>query len=123
MGSSSALFVFIVVIGGLFFLDRDNSARTSKALWLPVIWLWIDASRPISVWLGMGLQSESPVDQLVAGTLIVLGIIVIGRRKDVIFLLRASWPVVLYFSFCLVSVLWSDFPGHALTRWVRALGD
>jgi len=123
MGSSIALCVFIVVITGLFFLDRDNSVRTSKALWLPVIWLWINGSRSISAWLGVGSQSDSPIDELVAGTLIVLGIIVIGRRRDVIFLLRRSWPIALYFSFCLVSLLWSDFPGHGFTRWIRALGD
>ena len=41
-------------IAGLFFLDRDKSVRTSKALWLPVIWLWIAASRPVSLWLAPG---------------------------------------------------------------------
>jgi exopolysaccharide production protein ExoQ len=132
MGSSIALLVFIVGIVGLFFLDRDNSVRPSKALWLPVIWMWINGSRPVSVWLGVSPLTESttgpptgsPFDQLVAVILMVFGIIVIGhRRRDVIFLLRRSWPIVLYFSFCLVSVLWSDFPGQSLQRWIKALGE
>jgi exopolysaccharide production protein ExoQ len=124
MGSSIALFIFIVGIGALFFLDRDNSVRTSKALWLPVIWLWINASRPISAWLGMNALTSNWLDEIVAGILMVLGIIVIGRRRrDVILLLKRSWPVILYFSFCLVSVLWSDLPGQSLQRWVKALGD
>jgi exopolysaccharide production protein ExoQ len=132
MGSSIALLVFIAGIVGLFFLDRDNSVRPSKAVWLPVIWMLINGSRPISVWLGMSPLTESAtgpaagslLDQLVAVMLMVFGIIVIGhRRRDVIFLLRRSWPIVLYFSFCLVSVLWSDFPGQSLQRWIKAMGE
>src|SRR6266566_7272459 len=123
MGSLLALVISVVGVGALFSLNRDTSACTSKAVWLPVMWLWIDGSRSISAWLGMAAQSESPVDQLVAGILIVVGIVVIVRRRDPIVLLRLSWPVSLYFSFCLVSALWSDFPGHSLTRWIRALGD
>jgi O-antigen ligase len=60
---------------------------------------------------------------LVAGTLIVLGIVVILRRRDVISLLKAGWPIALYFAFCLVSLLWSDFPGWGFKRWIRAVGD
>jgi O-antigen ligase len=130
--SSFALFAFIVGIGGLFFLDRDNSARTSKALWLPAAWLWIHASRPPHYWLGMSLPKESPgqlpptspLDQFVAGLLILFGIVVIRRRRrQVRAVLRANWPIVLYFSFCLVSLLWSDFPEWGFKRWGRALGE
>jgi O-antigen ligase len=37
--------------------------------------------------------------------------------------LRASWPIALYFSFCLFSLLFSDDPGWGLKRWTRSLGD
>jgi exopolysaccharide production protein ExoQ len=133
MSQSIALFAFIVGIAGLFFLDRDKSARTSKALWLPVIWLGTGSgSRPVSDWLGMGQPMESAgqlpasnsLDQLVAGTLMLLGVVaLIRRRRDVTGLLKGSWPIVLYFSFGLVSLLWSDFPGWGFKRWVRGLGD
>src|ERR1700739_1577894 len=113
MGPSLALFAYIVGISGLFYLDRDPSVRTSKALWLPVIWLWINGSRPISTWLGMGvaqseaagqLPSSSSLDQLVAGALMLLGIsVLVQRRKLVSSVLGTSWPIALYFSFCLVS--------------------
>ena len=127
-----ATVLFAAGIAGLFWLDRDGSVRVSKALWLPVIWLSINGSRSVSAWLGMGAQREIPgqlpesslLDQLVAGTLMLLGVIVlIRRRRDVRGLLKASWPVVLYYSFCLVSLLWSDFPGWGFKRWARALGD
>jgi exopolysaccharide production protein ExoQ len=126
MSSSVALLVYTVGVVGLFFLNRDNSVRTSKALWLPVMWLWIDGSRSISSWLGVGSVSESVSvpDEIVAGALTVLGIIVIVRRgKTVIPVLRRSWPILLYFSFCLLSAFWSDFPAQTSKRWVRAAGE
>lgn len=127
-----ATVLFAIGIAGLFLLDRDDSVRTSKALWLPVIWLLINGSRSVSCWLGMGPPEEIPgqlpasslLDQLVAGTLILSGAIVLIRPgRDVTGLLKASWPLALYFSFALVSLTWSDFPGWGLKRWVRALGD
>src|SRR5229473_1210500 len=127
-----ATVLFAVGIAGLFWLDRDDSVRPSKALWLPIIWLSISGSRSVSAWLGMVVPQENPgqppasslLDQLVATTLMLLGAIVLIRRgRDVMRLLKANWPVVLYFSFCLVSLLWSDFPAWGFKRWTRALGD
>lgn len=127
-----ATVLFAFGIAGLFWLDRDNSVRTSKALWIPVIWLWIAGSRSPFAWFGMGvaanaldqLPESSVPDQLLAGSLMLLGLVVLIRRtKEVTSLLKASWPITLYFSFCLISVVWSDFPLWGLKRWVRALSD
>jgi exopolysaccharide production protein ExoQ len=127
-----ASLLFAIGIAGLFYLDRDHVARPSKALWLPVIWVVLNGSRPLSAWLGMSppptisgqLPTTSLLDQSVAGALMLLGAIVLIRRRwDAPALLRASWPILLYFSFALVSLAWSDFPGWGFKRWVRALGD
>ena len=127
-----ATVLFAIGIAGLFWLDRDRSARPSKALWLPIIWLSEAGSRSLAVWLDMGAPPEipgqipesSPLDQLFAGALMLLGAIVLIRRRRLVKgLLKASWPIALYFCFCLVSLLWSDFPGWGFKRWVRALGD
>jgi exopolysaccharide production protein ExoQ len=124
--------LFAVGIAGLFWLDRDDSVRPSKALWLPVIWLSISGSRAVSAWLGMGVPQEIPgqppasslLDQLVAATLLLLGAMVLIRRGRVVpSMLKANWSIVIYFSFCLVSLVWSDFPGWGFKRWARALGD
>ena len=131
MNPSNALFLFAVGIAGLFYLDRDNSIRTSKALWLPVIWLWIVGSRPVSSWLGLSpisgdtqLLDGSPLDRFVFLTLLIAGIIVLAhRRHQTKVLLRASWPILIYFSYCLLSVLWSDFSDISFKRWTKALGD
>jgi len=127
-----ATVLFAVGIAGLFWLDRDRSVRTSKALWLPVIWVSITGSRSISTWLGMGVPMEIPgqlpesssLDQLIAGSLMLLAVIVLIRRgREMTNLLKANWPIILYFSFCLMSLLWSDFPAWGVKRWARALGD
>ena len=132
MNPSLALGLFMAGIAGLLYLDRDKSVRPSRALWLPIIWLAESGSRSLAAWLEMGAPMEipgqiptaSPLDQLFASTLMLLGAIVLIRRRRLVKgLLKASWPIVLYFSFCLVSLLWSDFPGWGFKRWVRALGD
>ena len=46
-----AIIVCIAGVAGLFHFDRDRPLRTSRALWLPVIWLWIVGSRSVSEWL------------------------------------------------------------------------
>jgi len=132
MASSFAFTLFIVGIGTLLFLDRDKAVHTSRFLWLPVIWLWINGSRPVSAWLGMEVVDESrsllpdsnSLDQVVAGTLIAVGIaVLIQRRREVNVVLRASWPIILFFVYCLLSLLWSDFPLWGFKRWFRELGE
>ncbi len=104
-----ATVLFAVGIAGLFWLDRDGSLRPSKALWLPRIWVCIAAHGlclPGSGWSAGGNPwSASPGQRDrpdVAGVLMLLGaIVLIRRRRKVRDLLKASWPIVLYFSFCL----------------------
>ena len=131
MSPHIALFICIVGIAGLFFLDRDTSVRNSKALWLPVIWLWIIGSRPVSVWFGIAPSANvdvqlhgSSVDRFIFSVLLAAGIVVLIRRSSrTSAFLRASWPILVYFAFCLLSVLWSDFPFIAFKRWTKAIGD
>src|SRR5277367_7148164 len=116
----------------LFVLDRDKSTRNSKALWLPVIWLWITGSRPVSTWFGLGgdvgnLASTldgSPVDAAVFAALMVVGVIVLFLRRDkTTALLKYCAPVLVYFFYCLLSVTWSPFPEPSFKRWTKAIGD
>ena len=106
--------------------------RVSKALWLPAIWLSINGSRSVATWLGMGAPAEIPgqipatslFDQVVAGTLILLGAIVLIRgRRERQGSAQSQLAYSLYFSYSLFSLLWSDFPEWGLKRWVRGLGD
>lgn len=129
MSPHLATFVFATGILGLFVLDRDRTVRTSKALWLPVIWLWVVGSRSVSIWLGLSSMTYSasegsPFDAGVFAVLLAAGIIVlISRRRQTRACLKANWPILIYLAYCLLSVLWSDFPEIAFKRWTKAIGD
>jgi exopolysaccharide production protein ExoQ len=132
MPPTIATLVFCAGIIGLFLLDRNRKAAASPALWIPVAWLSIGASRGISEWFrGVAVMQSpdeylegSPVDQLVYIGLLGAGLLVLlarGRRSETI--LRANGPLVIFFLYCAVSVLWSDYPFVAFKRWTKALGN
>src|SRR5579864_4337294 len=133
MGAQFAFLICSVGIAGLFYLDRDKSVRTSKALWLPVIWLWIAGSRAVSTWFPTGSESAgniaatldgSPMDAAIFEALIVAGLIALFRRKNrAITLLKASGPVLIYFLYCMISTAWSPIHGPAFKRWIKDVGD
>jgi exopolysaccharide production protein ExoQ len=126
-----ATLIFVIGIAGLFWLDRDREAKTSTALWLPVIWLWIAASRPVSQWLsGTDVSSTdayldgSPLDRNIYIVLLAIAIVVlIGRGSAVLKLMRENGPLVLFLFYCAASILWSDYPDVAFKRWIKSLGD
>ena len=129
--SQIATFVFVVGILGLFLLDRDSTARTSKLLWIPVIWLLIAGSRPVSAWLGMApLKSPeqylegSPFDRVIFIVLIAVALLGLwARRKSVLELLKENGIIVAFLLYCAISISWSDYPDVAFKRWIKALGD
>jgi O-antigen ligase len=104
----------------------------SAALWLPIVWLAIGASRNVSVWLGgsaVTLDPEqylegSPLDRNLMSLLIVAGVaVLVVRSQRTIEVLRRNWPLLLFFAYCAASTLWSDFPFVAFKRWTKALGN
>lgn len=131
MPPTIAAIFFVLVSAGLFWLDRNREVRTSIALWIPVTWLLIACSRPISVWLQMAptdtasqVLDGSPLDRLVYSALIVLGIIaLIPRGRRVSKLLWSNGPILLFFLYCAMSLVWSDFPDVGFKRWTKAVGD
>jgi exopolysaccharide production protein ExoQ len=133
MNPSLASLVYACGIAGLFYLDRDKSVKTSKALWLPVFYLWIIGSRPLSVWLGIGpprgtdVQMEgSPIDGAFFQILLIAAICVLVLRSGrVVTFLNANFPIpiLLYFVFCLLSFIWSDYPAVALKKWIKSVED
>src|SRR6266852_507345 len=132
MSPQIATIFFISGILGLFMLNWDWKARTSKALWIPVVWLWIAGSRPVSVWWeGYWPQGSpdqylegSPLDRNVFIGLLALGVIVlVTRKRKVGTLLRANGAILLFLSYSAVSVTWSDYPEVAFKRWIKFLGD
>jgi len=127
-----ATVVYALVILTLVLLDHDRKSRVSPALWIPVAWVSIGASRAVSQWFGVtpGTGSAeqylegSPFDRFILTGLLAAGLIVLlarGRRAGTF--LRANGPILLFFLYCAVSVLWSDYSEVAFKRWTRAAGD
>ena len=120
-----------LLVFALFWLNREAKSRTSWPLWIPVLWLFIASSRNVSDWLQVsshGGSSDytegSPLDRAALTAIMVIGVIVLLTRiPRVLAVLRMNAPLLLYFAYCLVSVLWSDFPDIAFKRWFRACGD
>ncbi|MFZ1135706.1 MAG: O-antigen ligase family protein [Candidatus Korobacteraceae bacterium] len=131
MPQAVATVIYVVGILGLFYLDRDEDSRMSKALWIPAVWLFLTSSRGVSLWLGMAqVRSQeayvegSPIDMAVFATLLIAALAVVISRGDRVGpLLGKNGPILLFFAFCAVSILWSDFPFVAFRRWIKALGD
>jgi O-antigen ligase len=115
----------------LFLLDWDPKARVSSALWIPVVWLSITASRPVALWLGVDMPAEefitvegNPLDARVFAGLLAAGLMVlIVRGRSAERLLRENGPLLAFLLYCLLSVFWSDYPMVTFKRWTKAFGD
>lgn len=127
----AATFVCVLLVAGLFYADREKPARTSKALWLPVIWLVINGSRSVSQWFTGPTNIDTahysdgtPGDAVIFALLIGAGLLVLNLRSSKVRkFLQGNLPLLLFFAYCIVSIAWSDFPFVAAKRMVKAIGD
>jgi exopolysaccharide production protein ExoQ len=126
MTSQTALFLCLMYILWLFARDVKRRATVSHALWIPLLWVAILGSRPISFWFGHGggMEAENPVDRMIFLALILAGLaVVLTRRTDFqSFSANNRWLFLLcvFWGF---SVIWADDPFVALKRWIKDLGN
>src|SRR5215831_14641590 len=109
-----ATIIFAFGIAGLFFLDRGQKGRVSAALWIPTLWLFFNASRSVSEWLGISLATAadasvyiegSPIDATFFAILEVLALIaVITRLRWGAPLLYKNWVIGLFFLYAAISI-------------------
>lgn len=126
-----------VVICGLFVLylfrsDVRSSPGVSRAIWIPTMWMFIAGSRYASSWLDLSppmasvdaYSEGSPIDRAVFLLLILSGAAVLVVRKiDWGRLATRNILIVLYFGYCLLSVLWADEPFVSFKRLFKDLGN
>jgi exopolysaccharide production protein ExoQ len=130
MSAQLATFAYIAVILAIFYLDRNKEAHTSKALWIPVMWLMINGSRPVSMWFQSGptLADEyangSPLDATIFSVLVIAGLATLGTRwKQLGGMLRNNSALLAYIMYCVASTLWSDDSFVSFKRWIKSVGD
>jgi O-antigen ligase len=139
MGFNLAFLICATGVAGLFYLNRDKSLRVSNAIWLPIIWLWINGSRSAATWIyiwtgfsyggsmGGDLYAQmdgSPLDAVFYAVFLVAGIAILLKRKPrARAILKASAPILIFYAYGLSSLLWSHIPEVAFKRWTKDLGD
>jgi exopolysaccharide production protein ExoQ len=128
------LALLVSLVGWWYFIRhrRLEGEKIGLALGIALIWLLIDLSRPVSLWLHPSWSQDSdlasieegnPINRAVALALLVFGILILLKRHANIgeFISANPFLVCLY-AFCLISVIWSDLPFVAFKRWFRHLG-
>jgi exopolysaccharide production protein ExoQ len=116
----------------LFRRDVRERPNVTGALWLPVLWLVIAASRPVTVWLNMfgvpvpGMVSPeegSPLDAFVYGCLIAAGVYVLSNRQvNISKVIQQNPWLTAFFVYCFLAIFWSDFPFVSFKRWIKIVG-
>src|SRR5271156_2522993 len=130
-----AAVVFGVGVLALFLFDREKATPGSKALWIPIVWLFFCSTRSLSQWFGIGgmgpslnevsaYAAGSPADRILFIILEVIAlIVVIKRRRKVLPILRSNWVIGLYFLYAALSMTWSDYPFVTFKHWIKGIGD
>lgn len=130
-----ASIIFGIGIAGLFYLDRGETPRVSKALLIPTVWMILNTTHPLSFWLGMSPANAgidvaqayvegSPLDRnFILFLQIAALVVLLSKSARVEPMLRKNALILVYFWFCLLSIFWSDFPFVTFKRWIKALGD
>ena len=132
MSIAIATVVFAAGILGLFWLNRDPSVKTSKALWIPVAWFVIAGSRSPSEWFGAPSLASldtmyvegNPFERNIFLGLIILAVLaLIPRRQRIVEVMRGNAPILMFLLYCAFSLLWSDYPDVGFKRWTKLIGD
>ncbi|HTV62235.1 MAG TPA: O-antigen ligase family protein [Verrucomicrobiae bacterium] len=133
MPPTLALYLTLGFIAFLFWRDARGRPEGTSALWLPFFWVIVGSgSRFLSQWLdifgihtgGITVEDGSPIDAAFYLLLILAGIRVLHQRRiNFATFFRNNHWVAIYFAYCLLSVLWSDFPYVASKRWIKLFGD
>jgi O-antigen ligase len=132
MPASVALLLWLLFALWLLRFDPAREPRTSLALWVPLIWMFIVGSRLPSQWLGgqvgvtasQAFEEGNELDRSIFALLILLAFVVlVSRSFNWARFFTRNFFLMAFLIFALLSVLWSDFAFVAFKRWFRDLGN
>ncbi len=132
MPPTLALVLTLGFIAFLFRRDFRQRPPVSGAVWLPLIWTFLIATRPVSKWLVLfgipdfasgGATEGSSLDATVFLILTASGIFILSRRRvSLSQLIQDNRWLTLFILYCFVAVFWSDFSFVSFKRWIKILG-
>lgn len=127
-----ALLLTIAFVIFIFRRDIRERPNVTGALWIPLVWMLLICSRPLTEWLRIvnlpvggasSAEEGSTLDACVYLALIVAGIYVLFQRQVTLSqVFRNNGWLVAFLLFCFISILWSDLPFVAFKRWIKVLG-
>ena len=131
MPATLALLLTLLFIAFLFARDHKGQWTPSPALAIPCIWLFIRGSRSVTEWLNIGtpptgidIVDGTPLDRAVTFFLMGVGFIILLKRGiSWASVFRNNLALWLFFFYCAISIIWSDFPFVAFKRWFKFFGD
>jgi exopolysaccharide production protein ExoQ len=128
-----ALLIFVSFIVWLFFRDRKLRPMTSVALWIPLFWVIIIGTRAVSMWFsGEGLEvatlddylKGSPFDRNIDIGLLVAGLAILIKRRTILSdIFSENRLFFMFFIFCGISCLWSDYAFTSLKRYIKDISN
>jgi exopolysaccharide production protein ExoQ len=123
-----ALLLALGFIACAYFRENKRRGEVSAAVWIATLWMMRCGSRGLDEWRGGGVSDDGggnqSIDQLFIFTVAVLGFVVVARRwSQVNMVLRRNVPVVIFFCYITLSVIWSQSPFDSIKQLFRAFGD
>ena len=133
MPQQLALILTLGFIAYLFRRDFREKPNVTWAIWLPFTWIFIIASKTVSQWLavfglpgfgGSSVEEGSSLDALVFFRIDRLGYLrpEAEDKSGCPSIVQENGWLVAFIVYCLVSILWSDFPFVSFKRWIKVLG-
>ena len=133
MNQYLALLICILFVVWLFARDQKTRPMTSWVSWIVLVWILIISIKPVTVWLDMttpiiekpeDYMEGSPFDRAIYFFLIFIGLMILVRRKP-------NWKIIfssnlwlfVFFIYCGISIVWSDYPFVSLKRWIKDIGN
>src|SRR5208337_1694660 len=126
-----ALVLTFALIFFLFWRESRQRSGVSSAIWIPTLWFVISGSRFVSQWLdivgvhlgGSSMEDGSPIDAVIFFGMILAGLYVLKQRSvNLLQFVRNNRWLTIFLLYCLVAIIWSDFPFVAFKRWIKILG-
>lgn len=129
MPGQVAILAYVVFVFWLFAREGERRSGCSHALWIPVIWLLIIASKSPSTWFADFTQTTrdtegNPLDLVIFSGLPICGLLVLVRRRlDLRAVIARNKWLFVYFLYEAISLLWSDQALRSVKLWMKDAGN